>query len=250
MPVPRSRLLAILALVTVLAAFPLGALAIHDFADVPDSNLFHADISALAASGVTTGCGGGNYCPSAFVTREQMAAFMNRLGALAAGKTPVVNADKLDGLDSTDLLGSDALFPGTASCAGTALFPVFNVVNYGETGGARAGDDAHYACGLAFPNGALVTSFTGTFFDDLASEETFCNLYGKRLDDASTIALMGATTSTGISAVPGLVELTDSTIDSATIDNASYAYFADCWLGGNSGSLTVGAVRAAYTAAP
>jgi hypothetical protein len=33
-----------------------------------------------------------------------MAAFMNRLGALAAGKTPVVNADKLDGLDSTDFL--------------------------------------------------------------------------------------------------------------------------------------------------
>jgi len=30
-----------------------------------------------------------------------MAAFMNRLGALASGKTPVVNADKLDGLDST-----------------------------------------------------------------------------------------------------------------------------------------------------
>jgi hypothetical protein len=98
------HVLTVLALALALAAFPLGALASHDFADVPDSNPFHADISALAASGVTTGCGGGNYCPSAFVTREQMAAFMNRLGALAAGKTPVVNADKLDGLDSTDFL--------------------------------------------------------------------------------------------------------------------------------------------------
>ena len=86
-------------------AFPLGVLASHQFSDVPNSNPYHTDIDALVDSGVTTGCGGGKYCPSAFVTREQMAAFMNRLGALQAGKTPVVNATKLDGLDSTDLLG-------------------------------------------------------------------------------------------------------------------------------------------------
>jgi hypothetical protein len=102
--VHRPRLLAILALMVALAAFPLASLASHDFADVPDSNPFHTDISALAATGVTTGCGGGNYCPSAFVTREQMAAFMNRLGALAPGKTPVVNATQLDGLDSDEFL--------------------------------------------------------------------------------------------------------------------------------------------------
>jgi len=106
MPARRSRLAAVLTLAATLVALPLGALASHDFADVPDSNIYHADISALAASGVTTGCGGGNFCPSAFVTREQMAAFMNRLGALAAGKTPVVNATKLDGLDSTDFMPS------------------------------------------------------------------------------------------------------------------------------------------------
>jgi hypothetical protein len=107
-PARRSpRLAAVAALAVALAAFPLGALASHNFADVPDSNVFHADISALAASGVTTGCGGGNFCPSAFVTREQMAAFMNRLGALAAGKTPVVNADRLDGFDSGEFLLAD-----------------------------------------------------------------------------------------------------------------------------------------------
>jgi hypothetical protein len=32
-----------------------------------------------------------------------MAAFMNRLGALGPGKIPVVNADKIDGLDSSAL---------------------------------------------------------------------------------------------------------------------------------------------------
>jgi hypothetical protein len=98
------RALATVALVVLGAAiaFPLGVIASHQFSDVPNTNTYHADIDALADSGVTTGCGNGTtFCPSAFVTREQMAAFMNRLGALGAGKVPVVNADKLDGIDST-----------------------------------------------------------------------------------------------------------------------------------------------------
>ena len=60
------------------------------------------NIDAIRDAGVTTGCALNLYCPKDFVTREQMAAFLNRLGALQAGKTPVVNADKLDGLDSAD----------------------------------------------------------------------------------------------------------------------------------------------------
>jgi hypothetical protein len=99
----RSRRLALLGATLALAlGVPLGVtLANHQFSDVPNSNSFHGDISALAASGVTSGCGGGKFCPKANVTREQMAAFMNRLGALSPGKTPVVNADKLDGLDAS-----------------------------------------------------------------------------------------------------------------------------------------------------
>ena len=97
----RHRLAVIAALALGLAAFPLGVVASHQFFDVITDNPYHADIDAIADAGVTTGCGGGNYCPSAVVTRDQMAAFMNRLGALGPGKTPVVNATKLDGLDST-----------------------------------------------------------------------------------------------------------------------------------------------------
>jgi subtilisin family serine protease len=36
------------------------------------------DINRLAAAGITNGCGGTSYCPSAPVTREQMAAFLYR----------------------------------------------------------------------------------------------------------------------------------------------------------------------------
>lgn len=76
-----SRRLTIVGATIVLAlAAPLGVVLAAHFNDVPDSHLFHDDIAALAASGVTTGCGGGNFCPDQFVTRGQMAAFLNRLG--------------------------------------------------------------------------------------------------------------------------------------------------------------------------
>jgi CSLREA domain-containing protein len=48
------------------------------FADVPAGSFAAAWIEALAASGVTAGCGGGNYCPSSPVTRAQMAVFLLR----------------------------------------------------------------------------------------------------------------------------------------------------------------------------
>ena len=46
------------------------------FADVPCASPFAPWIEALAAEGITVGCGGGNYCPTEPVLREQMAVFL------------------------------------------------------------------------------------------------------------------------------------------------------------------------------
>jgi len=46
------------------------------FADVPANSFAAAWIEELASQGVTSGCGGGNYCPNATVTRRQMSAFL------------------------------------------------------------------------------------------------------------------------------------------------------------------------------
>jgi hypothetical protein len=48
------------------------------FADVPCPSPFADWIQALAAEGITGGCGGGNYCPQDTVTRKQMAPFLLR----------------------------------------------------------------------------------------------------------------------------------------------------------------------------
>jgi len=93
----------ILGVALALAMAPTLAMAGVLFNDVPNTSPYFVDIAAIATYGVTTGCGGGNYCPDDFVTREQMAAFLNRLGALSAGKTPVTNAARLDGYEAADL---------------------------------------------------------------------------------------------------------------------------------------------------
>ena len=47
-----------------------------DFFDVSPANPFHAAITTVASNGVTAGCGGGDFCPNAAVTRDQMAVFL------------------------------------------------------------------------------------------------------------------------------------------------------------------------------
>ena len=46
------------------------------FNDVPTSHPLFQFIEALAASGITVGCGGGNYCPDDPLTRGQVAVFL------------------------------------------------------------------------------------------------------------------------------------------------------------------------------
>ena len=48
------------------------------FQDVPTDHWAAAWIERLAAEGITSGCGSGNYCPSIPITRDQMAVFLLR----------------------------------------------------------------------------------------------------------------------------------------------------------------------------
>ena len=56
------------------------------FNDVTPATLGAGYIERLAADGITAGCGNGNFCPNAQVTRRQLAVFL----VAASGRTPVV----------------------------------------------------------------------------------------------------------------------------------------------------------------
>jgi photosystem II stability/assembly factor-like uncharacterized protein len=48
------------------------------FTDIPPGHWAFSYVNAIYAAVITNGCGGGNYCPDDYVTREQMAAFIIR----------------------------------------------------------------------------------------------------------------------------------------------------------------------------
>jgi hypothetical protein len=76
----RMVLLGTALLLAVLLGTTLTAFA-HDwpFGDVSASSPFYWNIRRIAVLNISpTGCGGGNFCPKANVTREQMAAYMDR----------------------------------------------------------------------------------------------------------------------------------------------------------------------------
>ena len=55
---------------------PPGVGPSSGFNDVAPDNIYAPWIKQLAAEGITSGCGGGNYCPNNPVTRAQMAIFL------------------------------------------------------------------------------------------------------------------------------------------------------------------------------
>ncbi len=79
--------IAVLAVLMTLAVTAAGAQELPPggtFTD-DDGNAHEGNIEAIAAIGVTAGCGGTRYCPELDVTREQMASFLARAFHLATG---------------------------------------------------------------------------------------------------------------------------------------------------------------------
>jgi hypothetical protein len=244
----RAQVL-IAALVATLIAFPLGALASHQFGDVLDSNIYHDDIDAIADAGVTTGCGGGNYCPSAFVTREQMAAFMNRLGALGPGKVPVVNAATLDGVAATQFVRSDVQVERHYSCTGPMFESILSTDAWTKTSSsiyATAGAATAFACPIHVPDGSTISAVHFWVSDASSTEQVKdCALRAGGLSGA--VVLFSDLVDTGLAATPGTFELVQSGL-SVVVDNTDRAYYGLCTIEGNGDDVRIVSLLVDYLA--
>jgi CSLREA domain-containing protein len=78
MVAPHSGLAPRSGTITVAGGLTFTVLQGAQFNDVPETHPFYEFIGKLSARGITLGCGGGNYCPDANVTREQGAIFIER----------------------------------------------------------------------------------------------------------------------------------------------------------------------------
>jgi hypothetical protein len=114
---PVLGVLALALVVTLAIAIPTDTSASHDFNDVPDSMIFHEEVSRIKDAGITTGCGGGNYCPWDPVSRLAMAAFMNRGFGRAAMDNTLLQ-DAINDSDSGVDIGEVTIdVPGAGSSA-------------------------------------------------------------------------------------------------------------------------------------
>ena len=86
MPHSARRLLSECFVLLAVAGIAIPAQA-QVFNDVPPGYWAESFIQTLAESGITAGCGNGNYCPDDVVTRAQMAVFLER-GMNGAGYSP------------------------------------------------------------------------------------------------------------------------------------------------------------------
>jgi lipoprotein-anchoring transpeptidase ErfK/SrfK len=73
----------------IVRAFDLPGDSTDHFTD-DDTIIFEDDINALAAAGITSGCGSGRFCPGADLPRREMAALIGK----AKGLTPIIPPER------------------------------------------------------------------------------------------------------------------------------------------------------------
>ena len=75
-PATRAQMAVFLLLTREGAGYVPPACTTAPFPDVPVSSPYCRWIRELVSRGITSGCGNGNYCPDAAVTRGSMAVFL------------------------------------------------------------------------------------------------------------------------------------------------------------------------------
>ncbi len=208
-------------------------------ADIRDNTIRSADIhdGAIKSRDVDNGSLSG-----ADVARNSLTGVDIHESSL--GNVP--NSNRLDGLDSTQLLRKSESFTRHFSCEGTAWENGFSWKAYGLDGSGKHGDGSFpptlFVCSVNIPDGATVTAVSFSLKDDHASQDDQCSMW--RTDLTTVIGNPGRPMAYGVmtSGMPGDVRLTDTTIDFPVIDNSRFAYLLSCFVGNDSDTGLYGAV--------
>ena len=259
---------------TALIVAPLTAIATHTFNDVPNTHTFHEDIEWLEASGVTKGCNPPTntlFCPNDFVTRGQMAAFMERFAGYLGAKdgTPAQadnaatadNAKTLDGLEADDfqkvptttqhltIAGTAFTDANGATARTTVSLTSGSTVQWcTRTGGAD--ERAHAAVHL--PQGAVVTRMVVNYGDDPGSGSGNGTTWLTRmplLANSGYGDIFAVTMPNSAAAIASATDTTPSSVTAATIDNTRYVYNVIA-LGFQPGNTAICGVDIYYEIAP
>lgn len=177
----RKRIVIIVLSAAALLITPMVVYASHQFNDVPDSNIFHNDISWLANNGITTGCGDGtNFCPEDNVTRQQMAAFLRRFhDTFISAGGPAVGLGASYRLNIDPPSAGNGVIPGLSMNlnipeAGVLLVEgSVDMSNEIEPDAFACGINAGYAVDLAEGDSWRAVDLTANFYDTCSTLTAF-----------------------------------------------------------------------------
>jgi hypothetical protein len=123
----------------------------------------------------------------------------------------------------------------SVSCNAYAFRPIDSATGSGYAGAKRiragTGGSGFFTCDPGLPNRAVVTKVRFSIWDGSGSSQVkFCGLYRSGLTESSfdEIQELASMPGTGISHAPGFARLTDTSIQHATVNTASYVYELQC----------------------
>ena len=137
---------------------------------------------------------------------------------------------------------------GYFSCAGTAWESAFGGTVYDTTASLKfrtGGTSAMFRCSVELPHGATVTAARFSVKDSDPVEDLLCELW--RTDMTVTVGDESPLASVSTSGSLGKVQISDTTITNAVVDNANYAYFAFCEVPSSTNAAGIYGANIEYT---
>ncbi|MCL4762164.1 MAG: hypothetical protein KJ018_10400, partial [Burkholderiales bacterium] len=175
------------------------------FGDVTGDSPFCPSVSWMKNRSVTTGCGGGNYCPSPDVSRLAMAAFMQRLGtSISGGLVMTVDAPGLLDFATAPVVCQTSPIAASAAprravldmafsgVAGAASFARARVVVSADNGATWSDLQTYWTRATFLPN--AWRSVHGTSQHDVEAGAAL--RYGIRIDSGAPPTVSGVLDST------------------------------------------------------
>jgi hypothetical protein len=156
----------------------------------------------------------------------------------------VPDANRLDGLDSTEFVRKTDSFTRHFSCAGTAWEDGMSAVGYTFDGSLKHSDGSFHGvffCSADIPDGARVTEVSFSVKDSHQSYDVSCGMWRASMKTqlGDGVPMTGEVVTTG---TPGDVRISDTTVDFPVIDNSRFSYLLGCSVGADRAIGLYGAV--------
>jgi hypothetical protein len=158
----------------------------------------------------------------------------------------VPDANRLDGVDSTQFVRKAEALTRHLSCAGTAFENAFSWNDYAVDGSLKYGLGTSpfvlFRCSVDVPDGARVTEVSFAVKDTHPTQDVQCSMWRSHMTAAIGDSGPPMAYEVMTSGTPGDVRISDTTIDHPMIDNGKFSYSLQCWVGNDSETGLYGAV--------